>query len=152
MPGLELIAAFAAATAQPPQARIVALEARLFLEDSGELSKNVLDRKGSFTGWNTIIGEGGAPGAAKDIAIVVRVGFASPQQDGIVIDGPLAVTARTAKKLIAQRRFTGILVPYRGSVAQVLFLPDVGCAGTIRVSATLGKQTSSAILHMDCGE
>jgi hypothetical protein len=135
-----------------PQPRIVAMEARLFLEPSGELSKNILDRNGVFDGWNTIIGEGSADRAARDVIVIVKVDFARPEAESEFIDGPLIVTARTGKKLLAQRRFTSILVPYGGSAAQALYLPEVGCAGTVKLTATLGKQTRTATLHMDCGE
>ena len=147
-------AALLVAAAAPPQAqpRIVGMEARLFLEGAGALSKNILDANGQFSGWNTIIGEGSAEGAADDILIIVKVGVAQPQADASLVRGPLVVSARTPKKLLAERRFSSILVPYRGSAAQTLFLPNVGCAGTVKVTATLGKQTRTATLHMDCGE
>jgi hypothetical protein len=139
------------AAAPKPQPRIVSVEARLFRSDIGEFSKNIL-HDGYFGGWNTIIGAGDVAGPAEDILILVRVGTIPAADGEVVIDVPLVVTARTARKQLAQRRFNAMLVPYRGTAAHGLYLPHATCAGRIDVTATLGKQTRRAKLDMMCGE
>ena len=70
----------------------------------------------------------------------------------MALDIPLTVGARTAAgKVLAQRQFSNILID-RGKVVEFLLLPNVTCAGKVTITATLGRQTRSATLALDCGE
>lgn len=131
--------------------RIGGIEARLFYNTSGKLSDDLLARVQPFVGWNTIIGEGPAGGAATDLMVDVKLlGNGTDEQS---IDDPLEiwVTDRTGKTL-AKRTVAYLLVPYRGAVHNALWLRDVGCAGKLTLNARFRKQLKTASLALDCGE
>jgi hypothetical protein len=126
----------------------VAVEARLFLANSGRLSENVLSTEGYYGTWNAIISDE----PTNDALIVVKVGTTPQPGDEAFVKGPLTITARSGRKLLGQRRFASFLIPTRGTTAQALYLSNIGCAGHVVVTATLGKQTRTAKLDMICGE
>jgi len=140
------------AAAPPPQPNVAAIEARLFYSDTGRLSDNKLDAKGSFTGWNTVIGEGDSGGAADDVLIVAKIGLPKPVTEDVMVEAPLVITARAKGKVLARRDFGKILVAHRGTTSHALFLPGVGCAGRVDVTVQLGQRARTARLNMDCGE
>lgn len=141
-------AVLAGAAPPAPQPRIVAVEARLFLANSGRLSENVLSAEGYYGTWNAIISDE----PTNDALIVVKVGTTPQLGEESFVKGPLTITARSGRKLLGQRRFASFLVPARATTAQALYLSNIGCAGHVVVTAILGNQTRTAKLDMMCGE
>jgi hypothetical protein len=141
-----LLAALLAAPS-PAAPSIGAFRMQLFYEDSGRLSKDVSPPV-EFTGWNTVIGEGSAEEAATDLLVTVEV----RGPPGESIEQPLTLVARAKGKVLAQRRFDSLLTTIRGRTYKALWLNDVGCAGRIEVTATIGRSTRKTALSLDCGE
>ncbi len=148
---MTMIAAFLAAMlaqpSAPPAARVGAFRMQLFYEHSGRLSKDISPPV-DFTGWNTVIGEGSAEEAANDLLVSVEV--RGPPGESLA--QPLTLVARAGGKVIAQRRFDGLLTNVEGRTWKALWLNDVGCAGRIEVTATIGRSTRKSALSLDCGE
>lgn len=157
---LALLAALAVPTglsagAPPiPQLKISAIEARLFHGYSGTLSDDLLRRNPSFSGWNTIIGEGAAGEPADDLLVSVKVEpLVKPAgNEGIFSDQPVVVTATANGKVVAKRTFTSTLTNDGGVSWKGLYLRDIGCSGTLRIEAVAGRQRKVATLQFDCGE
>ena len=143
----------AALVAAPNAQQINAIEARLWWEDSGTLSPNILDKSGRFAGWNTIIGEGPSGGAARDLVVAVAIGLTKSAEVGTDQVKPLQIVVTTKDgKPVAKRTVSHMLLPYRGSVWTALYIFEVGCAGSLLVTARMGDQVRKARLDMDCGE
>ena len=120
----------------------------LLYENSGRLSGNIAP-PADFTGWNTVIGEGSAEEPANDLLVLVEV--VTRGEENVV--QPLTVVARGARgKLLGQRRFANLLTSGDGRTWKALWLADVGCAGRIDVSATIGRSSRKAAVDLDCGE
>ncbi|MEO6432916.1 MAG: hypothetical protein ABIO29_02920 [Sphingomicrobium sp.] len=115
------------------------------------LSGNKLAKSTTWTGWNSIIGEGDSGGAGSDVLIELAVS-APGAEDAVTADKPLTVIATKHGKVIARRTFTNILIPFKGRSFSALYLADVACAGRIDIVATLAGQMRKARLNMDCGE
>lgn len=146
------LAALLLTAAEPPSPRatIESIGVQLFYEQSGTLSNNIAP-PATFSGWNTVIGEGDAKEGAQDVLVTVRL--KGNGQDGFMTETPLVITARnTAGKVIGTRTVTGILVPYQGTVATALWVNNATCAGKFKVEAKLGKQVRTATVALDCGE
>jgi hypothetical protein len=120
---------------------------QLYYENSGRLSKDISPPV-EFTGWNTVIGEGSAEEAASDLLVSVEV-RAPP---GEFVEQPLTLVARAKGKILAQRRFDSLFTNTQGRTWKALWLNDVGCAGRIEVTATIGRSTRKSALSLDCGE
>lgn len=137
------------ALADPPAAvTIDHIGAQLLYEGNGGLSGDIAP-PATFSGWNTVIGEGDAKGPATDVLVSVTLRTASEQ---VSLDAPVSVSARAAGgRVLAQRRFSHVLID-RGKAVLFLLLPDATCAGKVTISATLGQQTRNATLALDCGE
>lgn len=147
-----LLLAGAPATPSPPapQATIESIRVQLYYEGSGTLSGNIAP-PAKFSGWNTVIGEGDAKEPAQDVLVSVRL--KSDGSDGFLTETLLVITARNgAGKIIGQRTVRSILVPYQGTVASALWLPNATCAGKLRIEARFGKQVRTASASLDCGE
>jgi hypothetical protein len=146
-----LMAAMLAAPAAPaaPAAvpRVGAFKMQLYYENTGRLSKDISPPV-EFSGWNTIIGEGSAEEAANDLLVTVEV----KGPPGEAIEQPLTLVARANGKVLAQRRFDTLLTTVEGRTWKALWLNDVGCAGRIEVTATIGKSTRKSAIRLDCGE
>ena len=143
-----LLAAILAAPSSPPAPSVGAIRMQLFYEESGRLSRDIAP-PADFTGWNTIIGEGSAEEAANDLLVLVEV-RAAPGEN---ITQPLSVVARGAKgRILGQRRFTNLLTSGQGRTWKALWLADVGCAGRIEVTASVGRSTRKSAVDLDCGE
>ena len=140
-----LLAALLAPAAAPAPS-VGAIRMQLFYEETGRLSKDIAP-PAEFAGWNTVIGEGSAEEAANDLLVTVEV--RGPPGEDI---GQLALVARSGKKVIAQRRFDNLLTNVRGRTYKALWLNDVGCAGRIEVSATIGRAVKKSAISLDCGE
>jgi hypothetical protein len=149
------IVALLLAAAAPPndhRPRVSAITARLFYTNTGSLSANVLDTKGYFGNWNTIIGGGSVSGPADDVLIVVAVDQdrAAGQQANVSL--PLRLTATHKGNVLASRTIKDILIPDKGPAYAGLWLNGVGCAGSIDVVAQIGSSKKKATLDLDCGE
>ncbi len=137
----------AAAAPALPAPKVGAFRMQLFYENSGRLS-NDISPPVEFTGWNTVIGEGSAEEAANDLLVSVEV----RGPPGELIEQPLTLVARARGKVLAQRRFDRLLTNVQGRTWKALWLNDVGCAGRIEVTATIGRSTRKSELSLDCGE
>jgi hypothetical protein len=142
-----LAAAPAPAAPAPTAPKVGAFRMQLFYENSGRLSKDISPPV-EFTGWNTVIGEGSAEEAANDLLVSVEVRGPA----GEFIEQPLTLVARAKGKVLAQRRFEGLLTNVQGRTWKALWLNDVGCAGRIEVVATIGRSTRKSAISLDCGE
>lgn len=131
----------------PPAPRVGAFKMQLYYENSGRLSKDISPPV-EFTGWNTVIGEGSAEEAASDLLVTVEV----KGPPGELIEQPLTLVARAKGKVLAQRRFDSLLTNVEGRTWKALWLNDVGCAGRIEVTATIGRSSRKSALSLDCGE
>jgi hypothetical protein len=143
------VAAAAPVRADPPQPVAIArIGAQLLYSSSGALSRDIAP-PAKFSGWNTIIGEGDAGGSASDVLVTVTLTSPSAQLN---VATPLFISARSAAgKVLAQRKVTNLLID-NGKAFEFLLLPDATCAGKVTITATLGQQTRSATLALDCGE
>jgi hypothetical protein len=141
------LAALLAAPAPASAPSVGAFRMQLFYENSGRLSKDISPPV-DFTGWNTVIGEGSAEEAANDLLVTVEV----RGPPGEAVEQPLTLVARARGKILAQRRFDGLLTDVRGRTWKALWLTDVGCAGRIEVTATIGRSTRKSAISLDCGE
>jgi hypothetical protein len=142
-----LLALFLAAPPASPAPSVGAIRMQLYYENTGRLSRDIAP-PADFTGWNTVIGEGSAEEAANDLLVTVEVRGAAGEN----IVQPLTVVARSGRKVIAQRRFGNLLTTAQGRTWKALWLPDVGCAGPIEVTATIGRSTKKSAISLDCGE
>ena len=120
---------------------------QLYYENSGRLSKDISPPV-EFSGWNTIIGEGSAEEAAGDLLVTVEV----RGPPGEFIEQPLTLVARAKGKVLAQRKFATLLTTAEGRTWKALWLSDVGCAGRIEVTATIGRAVKKSAISLDCGE
>jgi hypothetical protein len=141
-----------AATGVPAQAAEVGkIRIHLVYEETGRLSRDIAP-PAEFTGWNTVIGEGSAEEAANDALVLVEVRAARGEES---IAQPLSIVVRNAKgKVLGQRRIPGpdLLLSDGGRVWKPLWLSNVGCAGTVKVTATLGRSARTSSVALDCGE
>jgi hypothetical protein len=142
-----LAAMLAVPVAAAPAPRVGAFKMQLYYESTGRLSKDISPPV-EFTGWNTIIGEGSAEEAASDLLVTVEV----KGPPGEFIEVPLTLVARAKGKVLAERKFDSLLTTVEGRTWKALWLSDVGCAGRIEVTATIGKSTRKTAISLDCGE
>lgn len=126
--------------------RIADIQVRLLYEASGRPSGDI-SADPDFAAWNLPIGEGSAKEPANDLLVTVVV--AGPGEHNAT--APLVITARNAKgKTLATRR---ISAPLLGSTThRSLALYEVGCAGTLTLTATLGKARRTETIDLACGE
>jgi hypothetical protein len=142
-----LLAALAAAQSAPAPG-VGKIRMQLFYEDSGRLSEDIAP-PAEFIGWNTGIGEGSAKEPANDLLVSVEVLSGGAESIG----QPLSVVVRGGKgKVLGQRRFADVLTSADGRTWKALWLTDIGCAGHVEVTATLGRSTRKAAVDLDCGE
>ena len=142
-----MTALLAAPVAPAPAPKVGAFKMQLYYENTGRLSKDISPPV-EFSGWNTIIGEGSAEEAANDLLVTVEV----KGPPGEYIEMPLTLVARAKGKVLAQRKFDSLLTTTEGRTWKALWLNDVGCAGRIEVTATIGRSTRKSALSLDCGE
>ena len=134
--------------AAPPTARLGEIRMHLFYEESGRLSDDISPPR-SFAAWNTPIGGGEAEEQADNLLVVVEV-----RADGQeVVNAPFRIVARGANgRVLGERRVREAFTSEQGRTYAPLWLRDVGCAGEIRVTATLGAETKTETLTLNCGE
>lgn len=148
---VSLLAASHSASAAEPKPVLGKIVAKLYFNEQGDWSPDLLAKSTSWTGWNTIIGEGDSGGASQDL--MVEVGLSAPgAEDAVTTEIPVTITAMAGKKLLGRRVSKFTLIPHQGSSRLALFLTDATCAGRIDITATFGKQVKKARLNMDCGE
>ena len=129
-------------------ARLGDIRMQLVYTESGRLSRDI-SPPNAFTGWNTVIGEGDAGQPANDMEVSVELRTNGRQN----VRTPVTLTARRASgRTIATRTFNNTLTSADGRAVLSLRLADIGCAGRIRVTATLGRQSRSEEIVLDCGE
>ncbi len=137
-----------AAQAAPPPVRLGEIRMHLFYQATGRLSRDISPPT-EFSAWNTIIGGGEAEEPADDLLLVVELRGAAEQR----AEAPLRIQARDGRgRLLGDRRFEGLYTSPAGRTYSPLWLRGVGCAGEIRVTATLGRETASETLTLNCGE
>ena len=102
-----------------------------------------------FVLWNTCIGEGSAEEIANDLLVSIELTSTGEQYNAT----PLRFVAKGENgKVIAERTFSGILVPSSGRVWKGVWLRDVACGGVVNITLTFGKQTKSAEMDFAGGE
>jgi len=144
---IALVAA-AAQAAAPPAAELGEIRMHLFYEETGRLSDDVSPPR-QFSAWNTAIGGGEAEEPANDLLIVTEIRTEGQQN----VTTPLRVVARNERgRVLGDRRFEGTLTSEAGRIHMPLWLRDAGCAGIVTVTATLGRQTKTETLSLNCGE
>lgn len=128
--------------------RLGEIRMQLVYTESGRLSRDI-SPPNAFTGWNTVIGEGDAGQPANDMQVSVELRTDGPRN----VRTPVTLTARRAGgRTIATRTFNNTLTSADGRAVLSLRLADIGCAGRIRVTATMGRQSRSEEIELDCGE
>lgn len=151
---LALAVAPASHTDAPSSVRLGRVEARLFYEETGRLSDDLLARPKPFIAWNTIIGEGDAEEAANDMLVTVRIEgdkFANDSQE--FINSPIDLTVTGPKgQLLGSRRWPNLLTSSKGVVVLPLWVKNVGCAGAVTIEARYNGATKTGHLAFDCGE
>ena len=138
--------------AAPAGPQLGPIRLQLYYKTSGTLSPNVAPpTKIDF--WNTGAGEGGVKEPAEDLLVSVPIRMPPGRDIGENSDVPLTLTVRTkAGKLLGERRFNYVSIPYQDPVWSALWVNNIQCAGPIVATATWGKQTRSAAVRFDCGE
>ncbi len=143
------VAALAAYPVETQAADLGTLRAHLFYTGTGRLSKDILSDK-TFQGWNTIIGEGSAEEPANDLVVTAELRSRKGKEN---VDTPVEIVVRgRGDRVLARRRFTGALTSAQGRTVLPVFVPDVGCAGALNITATFGKQRKTARVELNCGE
>ncbi len=142
-----LVVPGALSAAAPPPAHIGQIKAQLFYEATGRLSKDLLAQP-DLSLWNVII-TGSVEEMANDLLVTVDV--TTKGQQNLVT--PLRITATGAKgRVIADRRFTGMLSSEAGHVWKAMLLRDIGCEGRVTITVSLGKERKTRQLDFHCGE
>lgn len=143
-----------AGTDPPSSIRLDRVEARLFYEETGRLSDDLLNRPEPFVGWNTIIGEGDAEEAANDMLITVRLEadkFGDKPEK--YVDSAVEVAVKNAKgKVLGSRKWPSVLTSGKGVAVLPLWVANVGCAGALTITARYNGTAKSGRLELDCGE
>ena len=137
--------------ATPAMIESVYVEARLFYQDTGRLSDNLLVREKPFHGWNTIIGEGDTEEQADDLMVAVRLQTIAREEN--LIAGPVTLRVTDGSgKILGKRTWRTVLTSGQGGIVLPLWLNDVTCAGNVSMRATYGNKTAVGKLYLFCGE
>jgi hypothetical protein len=132
----------------PPKAVVDHIEMRLFYIYSGTLSENIA-KPSEFFGWNTIIGEGDAKEPADDVLVIVHL-QGTPEAGEFV---PVSIIAKDSRgKIVGKRIAEPALADKDGKAVVSLLLHDVTCAGTLTVTAKMGRSTKTNTANLSCGE
>jgi hypothetical protein len=135
-------------TPPDPKVAIEAIHAQFFYENSGTLSENVAP-PAKFDIWNTVIAEGSAKEPATDV--LVSVVLKVPGDAEVSIHGPLTLTVRAGKTILAQRSFREMLLE-RGTVTKGVWLRDGACKGKVTIEAAIGATHKTVPVIFGCGE
>lgn len=143
---IDLLAAAAGAAMQP--VALGEIRMHLFYQETGRLSRDI-SPPNSFTGANTIIGEGDAEESADDLVVAVELRSEGQR----TIDEPLHIAVRGEDgAVLAERRILSTMTSRQGRVWIPLWVPATGCAGALRVTATFGTQSASESISFYCNE
>ncbi len=138
--------------------KISAIQARLFYENKGTFSGDVLADK-DFALWNVIIGGGSAEGASNATFVLVEVSGASgayqPRRKVEFVAAVKRARGRSAKDVLVRRTLTTGILNAKGKWYAAFWLYGTGCE-PIHLSARITGQTSPASLQRTldfrCGE
>ena len=141
-------AALLALPAAAEAAEVGRIRAHLFYEESGRLSLDIAPPS-DFAAFNVVIGEGSAEEPANDLLVAVEL-TGRPAEAAT----PLRILVRNARgRVVAQRSIPGsFLGAGQPRLWKAVYLPDVGCAGTLTITATLGRSTRTTSVDLICGE
>jgi len=138
----------APARAQTATLNLAKLQVRLWYQETGRLSDNIAPPASPIL-WNTIGGAGDSEEIANDAlftAQLVTVGHQFVAQQIL-----LAATDSTGR-VLAQRSYDHVLTSVAGAAVLPLWVPDVGCAGTVYFSARIGAEMGTVSIDFLCGE
>jgi hypothetical protein len=143
---IDLMAAAAGAAMQP--VALGEIRMHLFYQGTGRLSPDISPPH-PFTAANTIIGEGDAEESADDLLVAVEL-----RSDGQrTIDEPLHIIVRgEGGAILAERRILSATTSAQGRVWLPLWVPAIGCAGALSVTATFGAQRAVESMSFYCNE
>jgi hypothetical protein len=138
--------------------RLVDMQARLFCQNRGSFSEDVIAEPPTAL-WNTPIGEGGAAGChgTETLAVAVLAGAAGQFVEGVAFDfqARYHVDLRTRRDTIIRRDFRFGIVGPDGRLFVPLWLPQTGCA-PVTLVATIGvgptRSTRREVIEFACGE
>jgi hypothetical protein len=144
-----LLSTSAVYATMPPKAVVDHIEMQLFYIYSGTLSENIA-KPSEFTGWNTVIGEGDAKEPADDVLVTVHLQGTSESGEFV----PVSIIAKNSRgKIIGKRIAEPALADKDGKAVVALMLYDVTCAGTITVTAKMGRAlVKKNTASLPCGE
>jgi hypothetical protein len=146
-----LLASSCSQSQSPPKfpSKVRAVTARLFYENTGSLSEDIL-AKPNLNLWNTIIGEGESGGPSRSTLITVEVdGDGSPNA---VHKEVLTVVTQEKGKPEIRHIVRNLFFENSGKSFQGVWLNDTGCL-PIQIAVQLDKQTPiKKKIYVNCGE
>lgn len=143
---IDLLTAAASAAMQP--VALGEIRMHLFYQGTGRLSRDISPPH-SFTAANTIIGEGDAEESADDLLVAVELRSEGQRS----IDEPLHILVRGASgAILAERRILSTMTSRQGRAWLPLWVPAMGCAGALHVTATFGTQSATESMSFYCNE
>jgi len=136
----------------PPPFKITAIKAKLFFENTGTFSEDILTQP-DLALWNTIIGEGSAGSPSNSTLVLVEVsGQYNPNE--AAPNRKVEFTA-TATKKIALKRLDDIRIGKDGKYYAAFWLYDTGCESVKLSARIVGQSQPSAMtktIPFKCGE
>lgn len=150
---LAFIAVFAGsvggAHAEGKAVKIDNIRAHLFYEHMGRLSKSIA-LPTSFSGFNTMIGEGDAEEPAQDLLIVVEL--SGPKNAYIKRPLTIIVSHPGGNRPSSKREFKeGLSFGESGKIAKALYVENATCS-PLRAAASIGASTKQIVIDFRCGE
>ena len=141
---LAVVCGFAHGAVELP--RVTAVQARLFMQYTGELSKPL---SASDQLWNVIAGGGGLGPSREMLVDVAVTGTSNTFGRDQVVD--LVVKSRSTGKVLQRRKgMLGIFGP--SGVTHVGFwLSPIGCESLV-ITASIAKSSKELTLPFQCGE
>ena len=137
-----------AAAATPTTVTLQNPGIRLWHLESGTLSDNIAAIPG-YSLWNTIAASDERGGPADDALFTIEVH--NPGKE--YVPGPLILTATNAKgKVLARNVYRRSFNGNTATQTAPLWVYNLGCAGPVTFTATLGKIRESTELVFACGE
>ena len=141
---------FSAQMAPRFHARVSTITAKLFYNEAGTFSENILDNPDIHL-WNTVIGEGSAQSPSDSTLILVEV-----EGDGRanVLDSAdvLTVTTQLSGKPAVVKHYRDLSFSREGKHYEAVWLNDTGCI-PVTISASVGTQRPiRKRIDFACGE
>jgi hypothetical protein len=141
-------AALAQDASDPTGLTIGAIEAKLWYEETGRLSENVIG--GDFILWNAIIGEGDAEEPASDMLVTVQV--VSAQGERLVAIPLVLEMIDEDGEVLERREKDSLFISTAGQTVEGFWLQDRTGEGPVQFRATLGDQSRSVAVDFSGGE